>query len=157
MKLVKKNKYDENKNKTTRKKMRKLFNSVVDESKNYKLLYAYNMKQLGKNYYEYQNIIVGFDEENLSLVIILADKKLSTSEEVFKYTPNDIKKVTYNKKLDLFSVYKKYARKPTIDFYIFDRCIKDEKILSYIVQEDEYYDFKDFYKNFKKNRGKSIL
>lgn len=138
----------------TKKNMLDLFNKKVKDNENYSLLYGYT-PILDKNGYVYQNKIIAYREEDMTLLVLETDKDFKKVQNLKKYKQGEFKKANYNKSKDTYYIEKNDLKSDREKFIIIDKNYGDEDILAIINQEDDIDDFMDFFLEFKrKTRSK---
>ena len=147
--LFKNKKLNDKKIKETKESMQKLFQKVVKDCRDYKLIYAYDTS-IGVNGYIYQNKIIGYRPQDMSIIMIDCDPTFQKSFKATKFFKTKITKATYNNSLDFCTIYKSFKKEDIFRFYLVTKNYKDEDILPFIEQESEIEEFKDFYFEFKR-------
>jgi len=147
--LFKNRKLKAKKSKEVKEAMEKLFQKVVKDYHDYNLIYAYDTS-IGINGYVYQNKIVGYRIQDMSIIIIDCDHAFQKAFKTVRIFKNKIAKATYNKNLDFCTIYKSFKKEDIFRFYLVTKNYKDEDILAFIEQEIEVEEFRDFYFEFKR-------
>ena len=139
-----------------RKKMRVLFNQVVENGDDYKVLFGYTEDVSRFNYgivhgskTKIGNLIVGWNEASQTIVVIPTVPDLSGCGDATFYRRSDILKAYQNKfPTDEFIIYP--DRKGYIGIGVCE-WLEDEKLYVYVSQDEEVKAFTDFFlKQFKK-------
>lgn len=132
------------------KKMRALFNQAVENGDNYRLIFGYT-EDIGWFNYGFVhgsktkigNLIVGWNEADLTIVVVPTVPDLSGCGDPVVYRRSEILKAYRNKyPTDAFIIY------PNRKSYIgIDTCdwLEDEKLYVYVSQEEELAAFTDFF------------
>ena len=127
-----------------RKKMRALFNQVVENGDDYKILYGFT-EDVGRFNYgivhgsktKIGNLIVGWNEASQTIVVIPTVPDLSGCGDATFYRRSDILKAYQN-------------RKSYIGISVCE-WLEDEKLYVYVSQDEEVKAFTDFFlKQFQK-------
>jgi hypothetical protein len=157
-----KDRSEENKN-----RMREIFDSKVDNGSNYNIVYAYSEDINGTNFvvlrtvsYKYRSFILGYNENDLSLVFLEVSPDLSQVGEALAYKPQDVKKTNYAKMAG--SYYLQYGssfKKEFFNFYVpetIDEIVNhdwyDEDTFTYVDQREEHIGWVEFWNKFSNNR-----
>ena len=133
-----------------RKKMRALFNQVVENGDDYKILFGFTEDVSRFNYgfvhgskTKIGNLIVGWDEAGQTIVVIPTVPDLSGCGEATFYRRNDILKAYQTKyPTDAFIIYPN--RRGYIGINVCD-WLEDEKLYVYVSQDEEVKAFTDFF------------
>lgn len=138
------------------KKMRTLFNQVVEDGDSYQLIFGYTA-DVGRFNYGFVhgsktkigNLIVGWNEASQTIVTVPTVPDLSGCGDAVIYRRPEILKAYRNKyPTDAFIIYpdkKGYVGIETCDW------LEDEKLYVYVTQEEELKAFTDFFmKQFAK-------
>lgn len=133
----------------TKEKMRELFLKKVKDFEGYKLLYGYSTT-LEKNGYSYQNKVIAYRKEDMTLIVLYTDKDFKKSKHLFKFKKGEFKSASYSKVKDLYSIRKSELKSDKEEFTIILENYEDEDLLAFIDQKDEIEDFEDFFMDFKK-------
>lgn len=151
-------KSDENKN-----RMREIFDKQVDNGSEYKIVYAYSEDIGGANFallrtvsYKYRSFILGYKEDDLSLVFLEVSPDLNQVGEVLVYRPQDVKKTNFTKLVG--SYYLQYGnsfKKEYFNFFIpetIDDIVNhdwyDEDTFVYIDQSEAHSGWVEFWNKF---------
>lgn len=151
-------KSDENK-----KRMREIFDTKVDNGSEYKIVYAYSEDIGGANFavlrtvsYKYRSFILGYKENDLSVVFLEVSPDLNQVGEALVYRPQDVKKTNFIKMVG--SYYLQYGssfKKEFFNFFVpetIDEIVNhdwyDEDTFTYIDQRDEHSGWVDFWNKF---------
>ena len=139
-----------------RKKMRALFNQVVENGDNYNILFGFT-EDVGRFNYgivhgsktKIGNLIVGWNEASQTIVVIPTVPDLSGCGDAAFYRRSDILKAYQNKvPTDEFIIYP--DRKGYIGIGVCE-WLEDEKLYVYVCQDEEVKAFTDFFlKQFQK-------
>ena len=139
-----------------RKKMRALFNQVVENGDNYNILFGFT-EDVGRFNYgivhgsktKIGNLIVGWNEASQTIVVIPTVPDLSGCGDAAFYRRSDILKAYQNKfTTDEFIIYP--DRKGYIGIGVCE-WLEDEKLYVYVCQDEEVKAFTDFFlKQFQK-------
>lgn len=142
---------DMEKSNANARKMRELFNSRVENGDDYKIIFGYSEDVSRFNYgfvhgskTKIGNLIVGWKEEDVTIVVVPTIPDLSECGEPTYYRRNEILKAYRNKyPTDAFIIYP--DKKSYIGINAYD-WLDDEKLYVYISQEKELEEFTDFFK-----------
>ena len=132
------------------KKMRQLFDSVVDNGAAYRLIFGYTEDVSRFNYgfvhgskTKIGNLIVGWNEQTETIVVVPTVPDLSGCGEPTVYRRSEILKAYRNKyPTDAFVIYP--DRKGYIAINAYD-WLDDETLYVYVSQEQELAAFTDFF------------
>lgn len=142
---------DMEKSNANARKMRELFNSKVENGDDYKIIFGYS-EDVGRFNYGFVhgsktkigNLIVGWKEEDVTIVVVPTIPDLSECGEPTYYRRNEILKAYRNKyPTDAFIIYP--DKKSYIGINAYD-WLDDEKLYVYVSQEKELEEFTDFFK-----------
>ena len=142
---------DMEKSNANARKMRELFNSRVENGDDYKIIFGYSEDVGSFNYgfvhgskTKIGNLIVGWKEEDVTIVVVPTIPDLSECGEPTYYRRNEILKAYRNKyPTDAFIIYP--DKKSYIGINAYD-WLDDEKLYVYVSQEKELEEFTDFFK-----------
>ena len=150
-KLFKGPEVDQEKSENNKKKMRALFDQVVENGAQYKLLACYTEDVRRFNYglvhgskSTIASLIVGWKEEDPTVVILPTVPDLSGCGDPIVYKKSEIEKAYREKMLDSLVIYpdkKGYTALKTFSW------LDDENLYIYVDQEQEEKDFRDFFLN----------
>ena len=149
MLFFKKRKIRKLKIKETKEKMQELFLKKVKDNENYKLIYGYTTN-LENNGYTYQNKIIAYRNEDMSLIVLYTDKEFKQAKRLFKFKRGNFKSASYSKVKDQYSIKKSELKSDKEEFTIILKNYEDEDIFAIINQEEEIEDFKEFFSEFKR-------
>ena len=153
-------KSDENKN-----RMREIFDRQVDNGSEYKIVYAYSEDIGGANFvvlrtvsYKYRSFILGYKEDNLSLVFLEVSPDLNQVGETLIYKPHDVKKTNFTKMVGAYYLqYGSSFKKEFFNFFVpetIDDLVNhdwyDEDTFTYIDQREVHGSWVDFWNKFCK-------
>ena len=153
-------KSDENKN-----RMREIFDRQVDNGSEYKIVYAYSEDIGGANFvvlrtvsYKYRSFILGYKEDNLSLVFLEVSPDLNQVGETLIYKPHDVKKTNFTKMVGAYYLqYGSSFKKEFFNFFVpetIDDLVNhdwyDEDTFTYIDQREVHGSWVDFWNRFCK-------
>lgn len=153
-------KSDENKN-----RMREIFDRQVDNGSEYKIVYAYSEDIGGANFvvlrtvsYKYRSFILGYKEDNLSLVFLEVSPDLNRVGETLIYKPHDVKKTNFTKMVGAYYLqYGSSFKKEFFNFFVpetIDDLVNhdwyDEDTFTYIDQREVHGSWVDFWNRFCK-------
>ena len=133
-----------------RKKMRELFNEVVENGQDYKLIFGFT-EDIGWFNYGFVhgsktkigNLIVGWNDNSQTIVVVPTVQDLSGCGDATFYRRNEIRKAYQSKyPTDAFIIYP--DRKGYIGINVCD-WLEDEKLYVYVSQEEEVKEFTDFF------------
>ena len=132
------------------KRMRELFDREVEQGERYRLIFGYTEDVSRFNYgfvhgskTKIGNLIVGWDEENLTIAVLPTVPDLSGCGQPVYYRRSEILKAYRNKyPTDAFIIYP--DKKGYIGINAYD-WLDDEKLYVYISQEEELEAFTDFF------------
>jgi len=138
-------------------KMRALFNQVVENGDSYKLVFGFTEDVSRFNYglvhgskSKIGNLIVGWNEENETIVVVPTVPDLSGCGDPAYYRRSEILKAYRNKyPTDAFIIYP--DRKGYIGINIYD-WLEDESLYVYVSQDQEVKEFTDFFMNRYKTK-----
>ena len=150
-KLFKGPEIDMEKSDANAKKMRALFNQVVENGKDYQLIFGYTEDVSRFNYgfvhgskTKIGNLIVGWNEESQTIVVVPTVPDLSGCGDPTYYRRSEILKAYRNKyPTDAFMIYP--DRKGYIAINAYD-WLEDEKLFIYADQGPEQQAFESFFK-----------
>ena len=151
-KLFKGPEIDMEKSNANAKKMRVLFNHVVTDGDNYRLISAIPrmsvvsiMDLFMEAKQKIGNLIVGWNEASKTIVVVPTVPDLSGCGDPTYYRRSEILKAYRNKyPTDAFIIYP--DRKGYIGINAYD-WLEDEKLYVYVSQDDELAAFTDFFMN----------
>lgn len=151
-KLFKGPEVDLEKSKANAKKMRLLFNQVVENGDRYRLIFGYTEDVARFNYgfvhgskTKIGNLIVGWDESAQTIVVVPTVPDLSGCGDPTYYRRPEIWKAYRNKyPTDAFIIYP--DKKGYIGINAYD-WLDDESLYVYVSQEEELAAFTDFFMN----------
>ena len=143
---------DQEKSRANAKKMRILFNQVVENGDDYKLIFGYTEDVARFNYgfihgskTKIGNLIVGWNEDSETIVVVPTVPDLSGCGDPSWYRRSEILKAYRNKyPTDAFIIYP--DRKSYIGINAYD-WLDDESLYVYVSQETELAEFTDFFTN----------
>ena len=149
-KLFKEPEVDMAKSDANRKKMRALFDQVVEHGGDYKIIFGFTEDVSRFNYglvhgskSKIGNLIVGWNEQSETIVVVPTVPDLSGCGDPVYYRRSDIHKAYRNKyPTDAFIIYP--DRKGYIGINIYD-WLEDESLYVYVSQETEVKEFTDFF------------
>lgn len=149
-KLFKGPEIDMEKSNANAKKMRTLFNSVVENGDAYRLIFGYTEDVSRFNYgfvhgskTKIGNLIVGWNEAEKTIVVVPTVPNLSGCSDATYYRHGDILKAYRNKfPTEAFIIYP--DKKGYIGINAYD-WLEDEKLYVYVEQEKELAAFTDFF------------
>ena len=151
-KLFKGPEIDIEKSTANAKKMRLLFNQVVENGDDYRLIFGYT-EDVGRFNYGFVhgsktkigNLIVGWSEAGQTIVVVPTVPDLSGCGDPAYYRRSEILKAYRNTyPTDAFIIYP--DKKGYIGINAYD-WLEDEKLYVYVSQEDELAAFTDFFMN----------
>ena len=151
-KLFKGPEVDLEKSKANANKMRALFNQVVENGDDYRLIFGYTEDVARFNYgfvhgskTKIGNLIVGWKEQDPTIVVVPTGPDLSGSGDPTYYRRSEILKAYRNKyPTDAFIIYP--DKKGYIGINAYD-WLDDESLYVYVSQEEELAAFTDFFLN----------
>lgn len=151
-KLFKGPEVDMEKSNANAKKMRTLFNQVVKNGDDYRLIFGYTEDVSWFNYgivhgskTKISNLIVGWNEASETIVVVPTVPDLSGCGDPTYYRQPEILKAYRNKyPTDAFIIYP--DNKGYIGINAYD-WLDDEKLYVYVSQEEELAAFTDFFMN----------
>ena len=148
-KLFKGPEIDQAKSQANKEKMRALFNQVVENGDQYRLLACYTEDVRRFNYglvhgskTSIASLIVGWKEEDPTVVLVPTVPDLSGCGDPEVLRKADILKAYHEKMMDSLVIYpdqKGYTALKTFSW------LEDEKLYIYVDQEQEEKDFRDFF------------
>ena len=144
---------DMEKSNANRKKMRLLFDQVVEEGGDYQLIFGYTEDVSRFNYgfvhgskTKIGNLLVGWKEDGETIVVVPTVPDLSGCGDPTYYRRSEIWKAYRNKyPTDAFVIYP--DKKGYIAINAYD-WLDDESLYVYISQEEELKAFTDFYLHY---------
>ncbi len=152
---------DLNRSNTNKAMMREIFDKKVENSADYKLVYAYSEDINSTNFvvlrtvsYKYRSFIIGYNEQDLSLAFLEISPDFNHVGEVMIYKPQDVKKTNFIKMVG--SYYLQYGNSFKKEFFNFfvpetiDDIGYDEETFVYIDQRTEHSDWVSFWNKFCK-------
>ena len=151
-KLFKGPEVDQEKSQANAKKMRALFNQVVSNADDYKLIFGYTENVARFNYgfvhgskTKIGNLIVGWNAANQTIVVVPTVPDLSGCGDPTYYRRSEILKAYRNKyPTEAFIIYPDKKGYIGINAY---EWLNDEKLYVYVSQEKELADFTEFFLN----------
>ena len=150
-KLFKGPEIDMEKSDANAKKMRALFNQVVEGGDNYRLIFGYTEDVSRFNYgfvhgskTKIGNLIVGWNEASQTIVVVPTVPDLSGCGDPTYYRRSEILKAYRNKYLRMLLLFIQIKRVYRINAYDW---LEDEKLYVYVSQADELAAFTDFFMN----------
>ena len=153
-------KSDENKN-----HMREIFDKQVDNGSEYKIVYAYSEDIGGANFavlrtvsYKYRSFILGYKEDDLSLVFLEVSPDLNQVGKALLYKTQDVKKTNFTKMVGAYYLqYGSSFKKEFFNFFVpetIDDIVNhdwyDEDTFTYIDQREVHGSWVDFWNKFCK-------
>ena len=148
-KLFKGPEIDQAKSQANKEKMRALFNQVVENGDQYRLLACYTEDVRRFNYglvhgskTSIASLIVGWREDDPTVVLVPTVPDLSGCGDPEVLRKADILKAYHDKMMDSLVIYpdqKGYTALKTFSW------LEDEKLYIYVDQEQEEKDFRDFF------------
>lgn len=149
-KLFKGPEIDMEKSRANAQKMRTLFNQVVENGDDYRLIFGYTEDVSRFNYgfvhgskTKIGNLIVGWNEESQTVVAVPTVPDLSGCGDPTYYRRSEILKAYRNKyPTDAFVIYP--DRKGYIAINAYD-WLEDEKLYVYVSQDEELAAFTEFF------------
>lgn len=149
-------KWDEEKDRSSKSKMRALFDKAVEDGSTYQIVYAFNVDVSNMNYvvarkttYTYKSIIIGFRESDMSLIMLDTVPEFDLYAEPKKYTPDNLKKVKKNFSGE-YCLYKEGGMMADYDIFSVAEIYDDEELFAYLKQTEELKEFDEFWKHFTK-------
>ena len=151
-KLFKGPEIDMEKSNANAKKMRALFNQVVEDGDSYRLIFGYTEDVSRFNYgfvhgskTKIGNLIVGWNEASQTIVVVPTVPDLSGCGDPTYYCRSEILKAYRNKyPTEAFIIYP--DKKGYIGINAYD-WLEDEKLYVYVSQDEELAAFTDFFMN----------
>ena len=151
-KLFKGPEVDKEKSSANAKKMRLLFNQVVENGDAYQLIFGYTEDVSRFNYgfvhgskTKIGNLIVGWNEESQTIVVVPTVPDLSGCGDPEICPRSAVKKAYQNKyPTDAFIIYPDGRHYLAINTF---EWLEDEKLYVYVSQEKELAAFTDFFMN----------
>ena len=149
-KLFKGPEIDLEKSEANKKKMRALFNQVVEDGDSYQLIFGYTEDVSRFNYgfvhgskTKIGNLIVGWNEAGQTIVVVPTVPDLSGCGEAAWYRRSEILKAYRNKyPTDAFIIYP--DKRSYIGINAYD-WLEDESLYVYVSQEEELAAFTEFF------------
>ncbi len=149
-----KKKWDEEKSDKNKKQMRLLFNNVVEDGDDWKLIYGFGVGITNSNYilarkttYEYTSLIIGYRQDQKKIALVQTTPELEGCSEPEFYQSDAIKKAKTSG--GEFTIWKQGGMMAGyIQFMAVDD--NDESFLVYLHQPEEEKDFTAFFKEFAK-------
>ncbi|WP_363315542.1 hypothetical protein [uncultured Flavonifractor sp.] len=151
-KLLKGPEVDMEKSSANAAKMRTLFDQVVEDGERYRLIFGYTEDVSRFNFgfvhgsrTKIGNLIVGWDEDSRTIVVVPTVPDLSGCGEPTYYRRDQILKAYRNKyPTEAFIIYP--DRKGYIGINAYD-WLEDESLYVYVAQKEELAAFTDFFLN----------
>ena len=151
-KLFKGPEIDQAKSDANAQKMRQIFDQMVEDGKDYRLIFGYTEDVSRFNYgfvhgskTKIGNLIVGWNEDCQTIVVVPTVPDLSACGDPVWYRRSEILKAYRNKyPTDAFVIYP--DKKGYIAINAYD-WLEDESLYVYVSQEKELADFTDFFLN----------
>ena len=151
-KLLKGPEVDMEKSRANAAKMRTLFDQVVEDGERYRLIFGYTEDVSRFNFgfvhgsrTKIGNLIVGWDEDSRTIVVVPTVPDLSGCGEPTYYRRDQILKAYRNKyPTEAFIIYP--DRKGYIGINAYD-WLEDESLYVYVAQKEELAAFTDFFLN----------
>lgn len=141
---------------SNKKKLRELFNGVVDDGDSYDIVYGYGLNIKNSNYvlarktiYEYTSLIIGYRQKDMTIALVQTTPELDGCSEAEFFQQNSIKKAKIV--TGMYTIYHQggfmagYTQFATLEE-------NDEKFLAYIHQPEEHQKFVDFFKDFAQKK-----
>lgn len=148
----KKKVWDTQKSDNNKKKLRELFNGVVQDGNSYNIVYGYGLDIKNSNYiiaskvkYTYTSLIIGYRESDMSIALVQTTPELEGCSDAEFFKKDSIKKAKIS--TGMYTIYHQggmmagYTQFATLEE-------NDEHFLAYIHQIDEYAHFDKFFKQF---------
>ena len=149
--LLKRKKIREEKVNKTKENMLEFFKNNMENYDKYNLVYGYNRDFSNEIMdYIYTSLVIGYDIENLELIIIETDKDFNEVFNITKLKRNNFTKAIYSPNLEEYRIYLSKKKKNCLKFNLVKENYIDIDILAFIEQEFEIEDFNDFYLEFKR-------
>ena len=151
-KLFKGPEIDQEKSEANTRKMRELFNQVVEDGEAYRLIFGYT-EDVRRFHYGFVhgsktkigNLIVGWREDSQTIAVVPTVPDLSSVGEPTYYRRGEIWKAYRNKyPTDAFVIYPDKHDYVAINAYDW---LEDESLYVYVSQEEELAAFTDFFLN----------
>ena len=141
---------DMEKSNANAKKMRMLFNRAVEDGERYRLIFGYTEDVSRFNYgfvhgskTKIGNLIVGWNEADLTIAVVPTVPDLSDCGEAAYYRRSEILKAYRNKyPTDAFIIYPN--KKDYVGINAYD-WLDDEKLYVYVSQKEELEAFTEFF------------
>lgn len=149
-KLFKGPQVDMEKSNANAKKMRELFNQAVEQGDGYQIIFGYTEDVSRFNFgfvhgskTKIGNLIVGWDEQNMTIAVVPTVPDLSGCGEPTYYRRSEILKAYRNKyPTDAFVIYPDRSGYIAINAYDW---LEDEHLYVYVSQEEELKAFTAFF------------
>lgn len=143
---------DQAKSDANARRMRQLFDGVVENGGRYRLIFGYTEDVSRFNYgfvhgskTKIGNLIVGWNETDETIVVVPTVPDLSGCGEPVTYRRSDIRKAARAKyPTDAFTIYPEGKSYLAINAYDW---LEDESLYVYVSQEEELAAFTDFFVN----------
>ena len=130
--------------------MRKLFNQVVPDGDSYQLVYGFSQDIKQSHYiiarkttYTYTSLIIGYKENDPTVVIVQTDPELSGCGDPDIYRRSEIHKA-YRSRMTGDSLVIYPNKKGYFQFYV-SPINDDDSLYAYIMQEQEEKAFTEFF------------
>ncbi|MDD7510905.1 MAG: hypothetical protein PUK21_00750 [Peptostreptococcaceae bacterium] len=148
----KKKEIDTAKSDANKKRIRELFNGVIEDGDSWKVVYGYGLNIKNSSYiiarkttYTYTSLIIGYRESDMSIALLQTTPELEGCSDAEYFNKDSIKKAKIS--TGMYTIYHQggmmagYTQFATLEE-------NDEKFLAYVYQPDEYKDFDEFFKKF---------
>lgn len=148
----KKKEWDIQKSDENKKRLRELFNGVMEDGDSYSLVYGYGLNIKNSSYilarkttYTYTSLIIGYRESDMSIALIQTTPELEGCSEAEIFKKDGIKKAKIA--TGMYTIYHQgglmagYTQFATL-------AENDEKFLAYVYQPEEDDKFAAFFKKF---------
>lgn len=155
---------DIEKDRTNKSLMRDVFDKAVENGSAYKIVYAYSEDVKSSNFlirtvsYKYRNLLIGFNDSDLSLAFLEVSPDLSQAGEPVVYKPTDIKKTNFIKFTGTYYLqYGSAIKKEFFNFFV-PESIDDivglewyeEDRFIYVDQKENHAEWVSFWNKFSK-------
>lgn len=152
------------KDSANKKLMREVFDQAVENGPSYKIVYAYSEDVKSSNFlvrtvsYKYTNLLIGFNDSDLSLVILEVSPDLSQAGTPVVYKPADIKKTNFIKFTHTYYLQYGSALKKEFFNFVVPESVSDitkldwyeEDRFLYVDQKDIHAEWVSFWNKFTK-------
>lgn len=152
MGLFKKKEWDLEKSDNNKKRLRELFNGVVENGDSWEILFGHNEEVQTSNYiivrkttYTYVNYIIGYNKEDMSIAMIETTPELNGCGEPKIFKKDSIKKA--RKQFGAYTIFHQGGFFAGFTSFHVNESYDDEHLV-YVYQKEELEKFQEFFKEF---------